>query len=90
MSQNLLAFVCEFLSHSYDCSTFCNQYIRRWKDERDSGEMLRDDGKTSEALSSIFCLADLYSPNDDREEYELDERSLRLEVQRVLSGEELN
>jgi hypothetical protein len=86
MSQNLVAFIHDFLNHPYDCSTFCDQYIRRWKDEGDRGELRLDDGITSEALSTIFCLADLFNPDGDREEYELDEQRLRLEILRVLGA----
>ena len=34
----------------------------------------------SVCLSSIFCLADLYNPNFDKAEYELDENDLRAGV----------
>jgi hypothetical protein len=47
---------------------------------------LLDDNKTSEALSSIFCLIDLFNPDDDRYEYELDEQRLRLKVLEILTA----
>ena len=86
MSQSLIAFVHDFLSRPDDCSTFCEQYIHRWKGERDRGELLLDDSATSEALSSIFCLVDLFNPGNDREEYELDEQGLCNEILKVLAG----
>lgn len=46
--------------------------------------MLNYEFKTSENLSSIFCLADLYNPHDDREDYEFSEDKLRDEVRRLI------
>lgn len=86
MSQNLVAFVRDFLNHPYDCATFCDQYIQRWREERNQGDLRLDDNITSETLSSIFCLADLFNPDGDREEYELDEQGLRLEILKVLGA----
>jgi len=80
-------FVCDFLLHPYDSSTFCDQFIRRWKDEGDRGELQPDDNKTSEALSSIFCLADLFNPDNNREQYELDEQGLLREIKKLLLKE---
>lgn len=84
MSKELMDFVQYFLEDPKNCSMFCDQYIHHWKDERDKGELLLDDAKTSEALSSIFCLADLFNPDKSRDEYELDERNLRSEILKVL------
>lgn len=85
MSLSLLTFAKAFLDGTAESSAFCDQYAQRWKNERDSGELLQDDEKTSEALSSIFCLVDLFNPADDREEYELDAGGVRLEISKVLS-----
>ncbi|MDR2128443.1 MAG: colicin immunity domain-containing protein [Burkholderiaceae bacterium] len=85
MSQDLVAFVHEFLGNPYDCSEFCDDYIRRWKEER-GGTLTHDDARTSEALSTIFCLADLFNPCEDREDYELDEQGLRLKVSEAIRG----
>jgi hypothetical protein len=85
MSQNLVIFIHEFLNNPYDYSEFCDHYIRLWKKERDNGELSQDDAKTSEALSTIFCFADLFNPDDDREDYELDEQSLRLKISEVIN-----
>lgn len=86
MSLSLVAFVKAFLNSTSDCSTFCSQYARRWKDERDGGALEKDDSATSEALASIFCLVDLFNANDDREEYEFDEECFRLEVAKVVES----
>jgi Bacterial self-protective colicin-like immunity len=37
-----------------------------------------------ESLSTIFCLPDLYNPEPEREEYEVDESRLRFEVRKAL------
>ena len=85
MSQYLVKVIKDFLNDNIDFSAFCEQYAQNWKSERDSGERLKDDAKTSEALASIFCLVDLFNPADDREEYEFDEEGLRLEISKVAS-----
>ncbi|EIT00871.1 bacterial self-protective colicin-like immunity family protein, partial [Yersinia pestis PY-89] len=47
---------------------FANAYIEFWRIERDQRICLKDNEKLNECLSSIFCLADLYNPDSDREE----------------------
>ena len=84
MSQQLLDSVHDFLSHDRDHAMFSDSFIRRWKKERDEGKLLLDDPKISEALSSIFCLADLFNADNDREEYELDADGLRAAISNLL------
>jgi hypothetical protein len=84
MSLKLISFVKNFLNETADASIFCEQYSQYWKSERDSSALLQDDAKTSEALSSIFCLVDLFNPADDREDYEFDEIGLRLEISKAI------
>jgi hypothetical protein len=46
MSKNLVAFIHEFLNKPYDGSEFCDQYIRLWREEGRSGELLTGCPKT--------------------------------------------
>ncbi|WP_230554822.1 colicin immunity domain-containing protein [Serratia plymuthica] len=46
--------------------------------------MTIDGEEVDEASSSIFCLADCYNPEPDRDDYELDEAELRKEVKAIL------
>lgn len=85
MSQYLVTVVKDFLHDNTDCLSFCEQYAKLWKNERDSGELPKDDASTSEALASIFCLVDLFNPANIREEYEFNEESLRQEISKVAS-----
>lgn len=78
-----LMVVKDFLNDSIDCSAFCDQYAQRWKNERDSGDLLKDDSSTSDALASIFCLIDLFNPSDSWDDYELNEEGFRLEVSKI-------
>jgi len=87
MSKKLLDCVEKFLIGKTPVAEFVDTYIDSWRDERDSGITLEDDPITSEKLSSIFCVIDMYNPNDDREEYEYDEVRLRLETQKLFDGE---
>jgi hypothetical protein len=84
MSDKLLTFTKAFLSMESDAETFVDEFIDQWKQERDSGTSLFDDPQINEALSSIFCLADMFNPDDDRESYEFDEPKLKSEIEKVL------
>ena len=84
MSQQLLDYVHDFLSHTEEHSAFSNSFIHCWKKERDEGKLLLDDPKISEALSSIFCLADLFNADENREEYELDADGLKAAISNLL------
>jgi hypothetical protein len=86
MSKKLLESVEQFLRGSIPVDEFVDEYVDGWRAERDSDELLADDPTTSEKLSSIFCVVDLYNPDEDREEYEFDEARLRAEVQKLLEG----
>ena len=90
MSQKLLQFVEHFLQGKTSVETFVDKYIDEWRRERDNGELLKDDPKTSGKLSTFFCLADLYNPDDDREEYELDENRLREQMQKIYEAESVD
>lgn len=87
MSKQLLDTVELFLRGDTPVSQFVDNYIDAFRNERDSGKTLEDDPITSEKLSSVFCVIDMYNPEDDREEYEYDEDRLRLETQKIFDGE---
>lgn len=76
MSSQLWNLATRFVNSELSADKFSDMFITQWKAERDSGELLHDPDGLSERLSSIFCLADLYNPASDREEYELDESKL--------------
>ncbi len=84
LSVTLLKFAESFVVGRLTAEQFSDAYIELWKIERDLGLYSADDDKLSEALSTIFCFADLYFGGEDREEYELDDHSLRLKVREVL------
>lgn len=84
MSKQLLNLVKQFLRGDTPVAEFVDSYIDAWRSERDSGAILEDDPVTSEKLSSIFCVADLYNPENDREKYEFDEGQLRNEVRIII------
>lgn len=84
MSERLLEFVKTFLGSEFAPEFFVDEFISQWKRERDSKIFLSDAPHLSEALSSIFCLADMFNPSDDRESYEFDEPKLRFEIEKVL------
>lgn len=84
MSEGLRKFAQEFVEGRIDAVTFADEFIDRWRQERNSGEIRLDEPQLSEVLSSIFCFSDMFNPDESRIEYELDESQLRLEVKKLL------
>lgn len=84
MTITLLEFVRRFDSGRLSADDFANAYMELWKIEGDSGKLQHYPGSVDECLSSTFCVADLYNPDSDREEYELDEDGLRAQVKKLL------
>jgi len=89
MSQALLQIAKAFVSRNIDAETFVDTYIAAWRKERDCDLLLDDSDILSIALSSIFCIADLYNPEDDREHYEFDAHTLLSNVQKILNESSL-
>ncbi|BBA34940.1 colicin D [Methylocaldum marinum] len=86
MSVTILEFARSFVDERLSADEFANCYLELWKIERDNNLLQQDDDKLSECLSSIFCLADQYNPDHDRDEHELDAVQLREEVAKLISG----
>ena len=86
MSGQLYEFARRFAAGEIPAGAFADPFMERWKQERDSAPdtARTDSDEVSESLSTIFCLADLYNPEAEREGYELDESGLRSEVRKVL------
>ncbi|MGL5824206.1 MAG: colicin immunity domain-containing protein [Nocardioides sp.] len=84
LSHSLLAYAHELVDGTVMPGAFADRYIARWKEERDSGVALVDEDPLSEILSTIFCLADLYSAEPDRAAYEYDDEQLIAAVAAVL------
>ena len=84
MTIQLYEFAKRFVAGEIPADDFADPFMEKWKRERDAVSDIGDSDEISERLSSIFCLADLYNPNADREDYELDESALRSEVRKKL------
>lgn len=84
MSDGLLIFAKEFLSEKSDPGDFSEKFASRWKQERDDGILQLDEPHVSSALSSIFCLTDMFNADHGRESCELDESKLRSEIENLL------
>lgn len=85
MSVLLYDFTKSFIDGRLSGEVFSEAYIELWRIERDNKNILSYDAKLSECLSSIFCMADLFNPDEGREEYEYDEEKLRYEVGKLVS-----
>ncbi|AVI82623.1 colicin immunity protein [Pseudomonas syringae pv. tomato] len=80
MSLTILEFARSYVAGRLTSEIFSEAYIELWKIERDRNVLQLDDPSLSECLSSIFCAADMYEPDESREDYELDDEMLRAEV----------
>lgn len=84
MSQTLFNLAKEFVSGGLSAEAFVEAFADGWRAERDSGLLGQDDDAISEKLSTIFCLVDLYNPDEDREEYEYDTTRLKTEIEKLV------
>ena len=84
MNVTILEFARSFVNERLLADEFANAYMELWKIERDNNVLQEYEGNVDECLSSIFCVADIYNPNSDRDDYELDEDKLRAEVKRLM------
>lgn len=84
MSQSLKKYIDSFLAKDIPASSFADSYMMKWKNERDNKLLGKDEGNLSELLSSVFCVADMYNSDDDREEYEFDDDQLRKEINKLM------
>ena len=84
MSQKLITFAKSFINGDLSAENFADPYIEMWRTERNNNLLTIDGRDVDEASSTIFCLADCFNPESDREEYEFDEIQLRKEVESTL------
>lgn len=84
MSKRLINFAKYFVESKIDATNFAEPYMLMWKEDRDTKALSIDGKEIDEASSTIFCLADCFNPDSDRENYELDEPTLRREVKTTL------
>ena len=80
MSLTILEFARSYVAGRLKAEIFSEAYMELWKIERDSNVLQLDEPSLSECLSSIFCAADMYEPDESREEYELDDEMLKSKV----------
>ncbi|MBI0132170.1 colicin immunity domain-containing protein [Snodgrassella sp. W8132] len=84
MSLIALEFAKSFVNGRITAQVFAEAYIELYRIERDNGLLLKDEDSVSECLSTIFCLADLYNPDFDKEEYELNDKQLIEQIEQEL------
>lgn len=84
MSINLKNYIDNFISGKITANEFADNYMCKWKQERDNNLLGNDEDKLSELLSSVFCVADMYNPDEDRDEYEFNDAQLLNEVNKLV------
>ncbi|HEK1687388.1 TPA: hypothetical protein SMR42_005154 [Pseudomonas putida] len=60
------------------------KFFEAWHVEGESGELAKDAKEVSDCLYVVFDLAERYTSSTDRKSYELDEESLRVELEKTL------
>ncbi|GKX58675.1 colicin immunity protein [Leminorella grimontii] len=81
----IFEFAKSFVNERLSAEIFSEAYIELWRIERDLGLLIKDEDTLSKCLSSIFCLADSYNPDSDREKYELDSDQLYSQVKILIN-----
>lgn len=84
MSLTLLNFAKSFINDRVDVNVFVEAYMELWRIERDAGILVKDDAALSQCMSSMFCLTDLYNPDFDRDEHELNAQQLYTEISNLI------
>ena len=85
MSLELKSYIGDFILGKIVANEFADNYMCKWKQERDGNLLGNDEGKLSELLSSVFCVADMYNSDEDRDEYEFNDVQLLNEVSKLVS-----
>ena len=73
-----------FLGKAICADEFVEIYFEQFRVERDSGDILRGDATLGEIITSIFCIADMYNPRNNRKDYEFDETRMRMEIEKTI------
>lgn len=76
MSITLLEFARSLVEGRIAPQIFVEAYIELYRIERDNNLLINDEDSIIECLFTIFCLADLYNPDIDRDEYKLNGQQL--------------
>ena len=84
MSLTILKFARSLINGRIAPQVFVEAYIELYRIERDNNLLIKDEDSISGCLSTIFCLADLYNPASDRDEYDLDDRQLIEQIEQEL------
>lgn len=83
MSIYLKYFIDSFIERKIKADEFAGCYMSKQRYERDSDLLSKDENHLSVLLSNIFCLADMYNPDEDRKEYEFNEDPLRDQIEKL-------
>ncbi|ARZ73780.1 hypothetical protein CCR98_06210 [Stenotrophomonas sp. WZN-1] len=87
MSLLLFKFSERFVGGWISAQSFSDAYVQLWKIERDCDLLRKGFPGLDECLSTIFCLADMYEPDEAaRESYEFGDEDLLREVSNVLAA----
>lgn len=84
MSMELINLAKSAVKTEITADEFEIKFFERWRLEGDSGALAKDSKSVADCLYVIFDLAERYTSHSDRESYELDEGTLRAELEKTL------
>ena len=84
MSIKLIEFARKLVALELTADDFESQFLKTWREEGTSGQLIMDSEDVGKCASELFILADCYTPDPDRRESELDSDGLRKEVKATL------
>lgn len=74
----------DFLLDRIDATTFVDRYFEYRRENQNSREASIQLPIESDVHGTVFCLADLYNPDKEKKEYELDSLQLKAEIEKWL------
>ena len=89
MTYTILEFVNSFVNSRLSADDFANAYLELWRIEREREVWKHKEYDLGGVLASIFCVADLYNPDDDKEDYEFNDDQLKHKVIELLKEHDL-
>ncbi|MFV8871281.1 colicin immunity domain-containing protein [Serratia fonticola] len=84
MSMKLIEIAKALLDSKLSADEYESQYLEVWRKERDDGTLSKDSDDVGYCAAELFSLADCYTSSPDRDESDLDENQLKIEVEKTL------
>ncbi|MFC0228386.1 colicin immunity domain-containing protein [Serratia aquatilis] len=85
MSMKLIDIARALLDSKLTADEYEFRYLALWRKERDDGTLSKDNDDVGYCAAELFSLADCYTSSPERDESDLDEHELKVEVEKTLT-----